>query len=481
MGRKSDLIENIQELLNKRLLSLVKDTKGNYYGLINDEKNNTMAYLIYDNDFRTALKKLYYQHFKKMLLMQEVQNAVDITEILGTDNLQEVEVCKRIYNNGSQYAYELDREKGTVVWIENGRASIETVEGVIFRHSANYADQVKPDLRIKPTRLLHYVEKNFNLKSERELKLLTLFLVTSFWGLGINHPMLVLTGEKGSSKSTTLRKLESLIDPKSTNVGGGIPKGSDGLELKLHNNYFTSLDNLSSLSRRVSDTLAVAVTGGSVSKRALYQNTNEIVLDLKSVVAVNGVSLVAKESDLLDRSLIITLKRIEPDEIVTEEALQNQFEEDRAKILGCIFKVLASAFHDKKPVEKQKLIRMADFHVACIKAGRVLGMAEEEVSEILWENQKNINRNTLDGDVVALCVMELMRKRKRYTNSMSTLLCDLQDIAAENGMAGNVLPKTPNHLRIRIDKIKSNLENESGIRYEVKPTSTFKEITIWKK
>ena len=196
---------------------------------------------------------------------------------------------------------------------------------------------------------------------------------------------------------------------------------------------------------------------------------------------MNGVSLVAKESDLLDRSLIITLKRIEPDEIVTEEALQKQFEEDRAKILGCIFKVLASAFHDKKPVEKQKLIRMADFHVACIKAGRVLGMAEEEVSEILWENQKNINRNTLDGDVVALCVMELMRKRKRYTNSMSTLLCDLQDIAAENGMAGNVLPKTPNHLRIRIDKIKSNLENESGIRYEVKPTSTFKEITIWKK
>ena len=255
------------------------------------------------------------------------------------------------------------------------RASIETVEGVIFRHPANYADQVKPDLRIKPTRLLHYVEKNFNLKSERELKLLTLFLVTSFWGLGINHPMLVLTGEKGSSKSTTLRKLESLIDPKSTNVGGGIPKGSDGLELKLHNNYFTSLDNLSSLSRRVSDTLAVAVTGGSVSKRALYQNTNEIVLDLKSVVAVNGVSLVAKESDLLDRSLIITLKRIEPDEIVTEEALQKQFEEDRAKILGCIFKVLASAFHDKKPVEKQKLIRMADFHVACIKAGRVLGLS----------------------------------------------------------------------------------------------------------
>lgn len=481
MGKDSNLIENVQELMDRGIINLVKDTRGNLYGLIKNETDYAMAYPVYENDFRRSFRKLYFEQFKEMLSIQDVQSAMDMVEILGVDNLQEVEACKRIYNNGIQYAYELDKEKGTVVWIENGRASIETMEGVIFRHSANYANQVKPNLRIKPTRLLHYVEKNFNLKSDRELKLLALFLVTSFWGLGINHPMLVLTGEKGSSKSTTLRKLESLIDPKSTDVGGGIPKGSDGLELKLHNNYFTSLDNLSSLSRRVSDTLAVAVTGGSVSKRALYQNTNEIVLDLKSVVAMNGVSLVAKESDLLDRTLIITLKRIAPDEIVTEETLQNQFEEDRPKTLGCIFKILAAAFHDKKPVKKQKLIRMADFHVACIKAGRVLGMTDEEVLGILWENQKNINRNTLDGDIVALCVMELIGNRKKYTNSMSGLLSDLQDIAVENGMTGHVIPKTPNHLRIRIDKIKSNLENECGISYEVKPTSTFKEITIWKK
>ena len=108
MGKNSDLTENIQELISKGLLSLAKDIRGNYYGLINNEKNSTMAYPIYENDFRTAFKKLYYQQFQKVLLMQEVQNAVDIAEILGADNLQEVEVCKRIYNSGFQYAYELD-------------------------------------------------------------------------------------------------------------------------------------------------------------------------------------------------------------------------------------------------------------------------------------------------------------------------------------------------------------------------------------
>ena len=121
MGKNSDLTENIQELISKGLLSLAKDIRGNYYGLINNEKNSTMAYPIYENDFRTALKKLYYKHFEKMLLMQEVQNAVDIAEILGADNLQEVEVCKRIYNSGFQYAYELDREKEPLYGLKTGR------------------------------------------------------------------------------------------------------------------------------------------------------------------------------------------------------------------------------------------------------------------------------------------------------------------------------------------------------------------------
>ena len=94
------------------------------------------------------------------------------------------------------------------------------------------------------------MRKHFNLSSDREVKLLTLYLVTSLWGLRINHPILVLTGEKGSSKSSSFKKLEELIDPKSSELGSGIPRGSDGLEVRLYNGYFVTFDNLSSLSRK---------------------------------------------------------------------------------------------------------------------------------------------------------------------------------------------------------------------------------------
>lgn len=479
MSKNTNIQNNIRKLMDNNIINMVKDKYNAIYCLVNHGTDIVRLYPFYAKEFIIGFKKVYMEQFKEVLTTQEVQYAIELIEVIGTDNVEEVEICKRIFNNGEQYAYELNQD-GKAVWIEDGIATIENVGGIIFKHSANFLNQTEPNLKVKPEKLLVYVRKHFNLRSEMEVKLFTLYLVTSFWGLNINHPILVLTGEKGSSKSTTMRKLEELIDPKNS-VGGGIPKGSDGLELRLSNSYFVVLDNLSSLSRKISDTLAVSATGGSVTKRALYQNTAEIVLDLKAEIAINGVSLVARESNLLDRCLIICLKRISSNEIVTEEELWSRFEADRPKILGCIFKILAAALNDKKPVEKQDLIRMADFHVACIKVGRVLGMTEEEVSEILWENQSNINRHTLDEDTVALCIMELMKKRKSYTNSMAKLLCDLQDIAIENGMTENVLPRTPNHLRMRLDKIKSNLAAEFGISYDVKPTSTFKEITIRKK
>lgn len=474
------LKDDIQELIDRGLLSVRKDMQGNLYGMIRDNNDNTTGYLLYDNEFKMPFRKLYNNQYQEMLSTQDIQSAVEFIEILASDGVEEIEVCKRIFNNGFQFAYELNKDNGTCVWLEEGKVSLTQTEGIIFRHAANYANQVEPNLDIKPKKLLSFVKKHFNLKSDRDIKLLTLYLVSSFWGLCINHPILVLTGEKGSSKSMTFRKLERLIDPKSSDLTSGVPKGNDGLALRLYNSYFVALDNLSSLSRKISDIIATAITGGCITKRALYRNSGEVILDIKSVVAINGVSLVAKESDLLDRSLILTLDRIPSDEILTEEELWNEFEQDRPDILGCCFKILASAMNDTEEIETKNKIRMADFHIACIKVGRVLGWSEDEVSDLLWENQKNVNKCTLDEDIVALCVIELMQKKREYVSSVSGLLNDLLEVADKNSIMSTLLPKTPNHLSAKLNKAKSNLESEYGITYYIKNIGTFKQITIKK-
>ena len=77
--------------------------------------------------------------------------------------------------------------------------------------------------------------------------------------------------------------------------------------------------------------------------------------------------------------------------------------------------------------------------------------------------------------------MYQMSHKKKYINSMTGLLVDLQDLASKNGIVGSVLPKTPNHLSNRLRKVKSNLQAEYGIVFNVANVGAFKQITIEKK
>lgn len=423
------------------------------------------------------LRKIFLDRYEIFLNNLEIQTLIEYLEIHELTDDTVYEMSCRIYNGKDIWAYELEEKTERCIVITPEEFYIGNVLNVIFKHASDFQDQIEPDWDIEKEEIFGLVHKHFNFKNEKQEKLFLLYLITSFWGLKMNHPLLILTGEKGSSKSTTMRKVEKLLDPKKSDLCG-LPKGSDGLELRLANSYFVALDNLSNISRSVSDTIARAVTGGSVTKRKLYQNTKEIVLNIKAVIAINGVSLVARESDLLDRSLILELKRIESRKIKSEEELWKNFEKDRPKFLGCIFQILAEVMYNDEEVEVKEKIRLADFHIACVKVGRVLGMSSEEVSDLLWENQRRVNQKSIDEDIVACCLVELMSRKSEYVNSVTGLLHDLGQIAARNSIVSSTLPKTPNHLSNRLSKVKSNLQAEYNITYDIANVGAFKQITI---
>ena len=81
------------------------------------------------------------------------------------------------------------------------------------------------------------------------------------------------------------------------------------------------------------------------------------MINIKGHVALNSVSaLCIKESDLLDRSLILHLSRFDSEEIITEEQMWDEFNEDLPKILGSIFHILSQVLFDEEPVETTKLV-----------------------------------------------------------------------------------------------------------------------------
>lgn len=97
----------------------------------------------------------------------------------------------------------------------------------------------------------------------------------------INTPILLLSGSHSTSKTTTARKIKSLVDPAVVDVIS-VPSKEDDFAAALSNNYLVVFDNSDKINRKASDLLAIACTGGYTSKRMLYSDNNLVSISLKA-------------------------------------------------------------------------------------------------------------------------------------------------------------------------------------------------------
>ena len=94
--------------------------------------------------------------------------------------------------------------------------------------------QVSPDFDSEGSKLCGYIKKHFNIPTKEERLLFALYLVSCFIP-DINCPVLILYEEKGSGKSSCLRKIRQVISPSSADLTG-MPKTLDDLALRLCSN-----------------------------------------------------------------------------------------------------------------------------------------------------------------------------------------------------------------------------------------------------
>lgn len=68
-----------------------------------------------------------------------------------------------------------------------------------------------------------------------------------------------------------------------------------------------------------------------------------MILTLKNIIVLNGIDIVPKKADLLERSLLFELEKITPDRRMTDKEFWTNFRKKRAKILGAIFDTISKA------------------------------------------------------------------------------------------------------------------------------------------
>ena len=140
------------------------------------------------------------------------------------------------------------------------------------------------------------------------------FVLVVAWALAVlrnrgPYPVIVLSGEQGSAKSTFSAILRALLDPNTAPLRA-LPREDRDLFIAASNGHVLAFDNVSGLPAWISDTLCRLATGGGFAVRQLYTDQDEVLFDAARPVILNGIEDIVTRPDLADRAVFLTLEPI---------------------------------------------------------------------------------------------------------------------------------------------------------------------------
>jgi hypothetical protein len=285
------------------------------------------------------------------------------------------------------------------------------------------AKGVKPLPVPQDTGSIEQLRRFLNVKSDNDFVLIVCWLLSCLRHRG-PYPLLVLSGEQGSAKSTLCTLLRSLIDPNTAGLRT-LPREDRDLFIAATNAHLLCFDNLSTLPAGVSDTFCRLATGGGFAVRSLYTDGDEALFNEARPVLLNGISDVATRPDLAERAIFLTLQPISESSRRPEENLLAEFEAARPQIIGALLTGVARGLSRLEHTKLKKLPRMADFALwatACERAfwpGGTFAQAYDA-------NRDAAVLNTLEADPVAIAVKTLLEKSAEpWKGTASELLAAL--------------------------------------------------------
>ena len=342
--------------------------------------------------------------------------------------------------------YEL--RPGKVVRVGPGGWTFEANPPVLFRRYVNL--KAVPDPEAGGS--LEVLDELVNLKTERDRRLFKAYLVT----LPLEHvgrPIFNASGAMGSGKTTIQRLVKRLLDPTAPETVRFDPR--DFLQKSMHA-YIVMADNQNTIPEWAADTLCRLVTGEADSKRRLYTDDEDFIIELRRVILLNGINVPTDRGDVLDRSLVVELERIADGERKTEEQLWELFAREHPRLLGALFDVLSQAIALKPSVKLSRRPRLADWGEYAAAVYEAMGWGAETFLKDWDEVVRVQNQATLDGSPVAQAIIKLMEEHEECSDTSSTLHTLLKEIAEAQGVdvaRDKAWPKSARWLWRRIKEV----------------------------
>lgn len=304
-----------------------------------------------------------------------------------------------------------------------------------------------------------------NVWTEDDFKLMVSWLIGAFNPDG-PYPILEVNGQQGSAKSTTVRLLVSLTDPKVMPLRG-LSGNERDLAIAASGTRVLAFDNVSYIKAGISDAMCRLSTGGGLGTRTLYTDDEETLFDAVRPQIVNGINMVAQRGDLQERSILVTLLPIPENERRGEKRFWAEFEAARAKIFGALLDAVSGALREIEGVRLDELPRMADFATWATAAEDALGWDRGAFMEAYADNRRRATQALLESDPVAGAVTKLLKRmlNGEWSGTSEDLLRDLSALVSDEVQRTKTWPKAPNSLSRIMNRLAPALR-EAGIEYE---------------
>jgi hypothetical protein len=294
-----------------------------------------------------------------------------------------------------------------------------------------------------------------NIQSRDDFILIVSWLLAALRGIG-PYPVLAVSGEHGSAKSTLVRILRALIDPNVAPLRS-LPTSERDLFVSADASFVQAYDNVSKLSAAISDALCRLSTGAAFASRQFFRNKGEVVISAMRPSILNGISHVIGRADLGDRTLAIALQLIKDAGRRPEAEVRARFESARPGILGALLDAVSRGLEELPQTKPTELARMADFDLwgrACEPALWPAGSFQRAYAA----NRREAVENSIEADAVAATIQKIVAARGQWQGTATDLLHLLEQYA-DDGIrrADRTWPRGPEALRHRLERARPNL------------------------
>jgi hypothetical protein len=222
------------------------------------------------------------------------------------------------------------------------------------------------------------------------------------------YVVLELVGEQGSAKSTTQRLLRMLIDPNAANLRTA-PRKVEDVWVSASNSHLVSFENLSYLAQEYQDALCVMATGGAYASRRLYTNGEEVVMDLRKPIAINGISTIITAQDLLDRSIHFELPTVQTR--LQSKHVDEAFERGYPQFVGALLDEFVKALSrlDTVQIPDADKPRMLDFAYLGEAVYQANGLPDGSFIAGYQAMRRQGVQRTVDSSPIGLALLDFLQ------------------------------------------------------------------------